>query len=127
MRRARAAGLAWPLPEGLDDAMDACLLPSGQDLPPRVLGPATINEVHPDWLPPSSFGYRVSIVFSDKTSSGATAHEDLVSDSYGFLVGQAEVELDATETSASGSAKPSSSLEQRLVHLLDSRANNFAG
>ena len=36
MRRARAAGLAWPLPEGLDDAMDACLLPSGQDLPPRV-------------------------------------------------------------------------------------------
>ena len=83
--------------------------------------------MHPDWLPPSSFGYRVSIVFSDKTSSGATADEDLVSDSYGFLVGQAEVELDATETSASGSAKPSSSLEQRLVHLLDSRANNFAG
>jgi hypothetical protein len=92
-----------------------------------TLSGVTINEVHPDWLPPSSFGYRISLVLSQKNSSGATANEDLVSDSYGFLVGQAEVELDATETSASGNAKPSASLEQRLVHLVDSRAIKFAG
>ena len=92
-----------------------------------TLSGVTITEVHPNWLPPSSFGYRVSVVLSEKTSSGATGNEDLVVDSYGFLVGQAEVELDATETSASGSAKPSASLEQRLVHLLDSRANKLAG
>jgi hypothetical protein len=42
--------------------------------------------VHPNWLPPSSFGYRISVVLSEKTSSGATVKEDLVSDSYGFLV-----------------------------------------
>jgi hypothetical protein len=92
-----------------------------------TLSGATINEVDPNWLPPSSFGYRVSVVLPEKTSSGATGKEDLVIDSYGFLVAQVEVELDATETSASGSAKPSPSLEQRLVHLLDSRTNKFAG
>ena len=92
-----------------------------------TLSAVTINEVHLNWLPSSSFGYRVSIVLSAKASSGATANEDLSSDSYGFLVGQAEVELDATETSAPGSAKPSSALEQRLVHLLDRRASKFAG
>jgi hypothetical protein len=92
-----------------------------------TLSGVAINEVHPSWLPPSSFGYRISVVLSEKASSGATVKEDLVSDSYGFLVGQAEVELDATESSASGSVKPSPSLEQRLVHLLDGRTNKFAG
>jgi hypothetical protein len=92
-----------------------------------TLSGVTINEVHPNWLPPSSFGYRISVVLSEKASSGTTVKEELVSDSYGFLVGQAEVELDATESSASGSAKPSPSLEQRLVLLLDSRTNKFAG
>ena len=56
-----------------------------------TLSGVTINEVHPNWLPPSSFGYRISVVLSEKASSGTTVKEELVSDSYGFLVGQAEV------------------------------------
>jgi hypothetical protein len=95
--------------------------------PGVTLSKVTISSVHPTWLPPSSFGYRISLVLTGKTSAGATASEDLVSDSYGFLVGQTEVELDASESSASGSAKPGASLEQRLVHLLDMRADRFAG
>lgn len=87
----------------------------------------SIKEVHPGWLPPSSFGYRISLVISGKTSSGATASEDLVSDTYGFLVGQTQVELVANETSPVGSVKPSAALEQRLVHLLETRTNRFAG
>jgi hypothetical protein len=95
--------------------------------PGVTLSKVTISSVHPTWLPPSSFGYRISLVLTGKTSAGASASEDLVSDSYGFLVGQTEVELDASESSASGSAKPGASLEQRLVHLLDMRADRFAG
>jgi hypothetical protein len=87
----------------------------------------TINRVHPSWLPPSSFGYRISLVISGKTSSGATEKEDLVSDTYGFLVGRAQVELVANEISPAGSVKPSATLEKRLVHLLDTRASRYAG
>ncbi len=87
----------------------------------------TITRAHPSWLPPSSFGYRISLVISGKTSSGATEKEDLVSDTYGFLVGRAQVELVANEISRSGSVKPSPTLEKRLVHLLDTRANRYAG
>jgi hypothetical protein len=87
----------------------------------------TITGVHPSWLPPSSFGYRISLVMSGPASSGATVSQDLVSDTYGFLVGQTQVEVVANETSPVGSAKPSATLEQRLVHLLVTRARRFAG
>jgi hypothetical protein len=87
----------------------------------------TVNGVHPGWLPPSSFGYRISLVISGKTSSGATASEDLVSDTYGFLVRQTQIELVANQISPTGSVKPSATLEQRLVHLLVARATRFAG
>jgi hypothetical protein len=87
----------------------------------------TVSEVHPAWLPPASFGYRIGLVISGQTSSGTTASEDLVSDPYGFLVGQTQVELVANEVSPAGSVKPSAALEQRLVHVLVTRASRFAG
>jgi hypothetical protein len=92
-----------------------------------TLSGVTIKEVRPSWLPPSSFAYRISLGVSGKTSSGSRVSFDLVSDTYGFLVGQTEIELDASQSSPSGSAKPSANLEQRLVHLLDGRAAKFAG
>ena len=42
MRRARAAGLSWPLPEGLDGAaLEAALFP-----PPP---PSRVRRLEPDW------------------------------------------------------------------------------
>jgi hypothetical protein len=92
-----------------------------------TLSGITIKQVRPSWLPPSSFGYRISLVVSGKTSSGTSVSVDLVSDTYGFLVGQTEIELDSSQSSAAGSAKPSAGLEQRLMHVLDVRADKFAG
>jgi hypothetical protein len=86
-----------------------------------------IGFLAPDWLPPYSFGYRVRVAVSAKSASGATVTEDLVSDQYGFLVGETEVGLSATQSSPGGFAVPSAALEQRLFRLLQSRADRYAG
>ena len=45
------------------------------------------------------FGYRLTEAISAKAASGATVTEELVSDQYGFLVGQTEVGLSSSQFS----------------------------
>ena len=85
-----------------------------------------IGALAPSWLPSYSFGYRVSEAISAKAASGATVIEDVVSDLYGFLVGETEVGLSASQSSPGGFAVPGASLERRLVRLLQSRADRYA-
>lgn len=92
-----------------------------------TLSGVTINKLHPAWLPPSSFAYRISLTITAKAKGGGTQSVGLVSDNEGFLVGQLEVGLTATEVSTAGNVKPSASLEQRLVNLLHKRADKVAG
>jgi hypothetical protein len=86
-----------------------------------------VGVLGPDWLPPYSFGYRVSVVVSVKAASGATVTEGLVDDEYGFLVGVTEVALSASHFAPGAFAVPSPALEERLVRLVQSRADRYAG
>lgn len=85
-----------------------------------------IGFLAPDWVPPYSFGYRITVVVSVKTASGTTVTEDLVTDEYGFLVGVTELEVSASHFAAGAFAAPSPALEQRLVRLVQSRADRYA-
>ncbi len=85
-----------------------------------------IGALAPSWLPSYSFGYRVSAAISAKSASGTTVTEDVVSDLYGFLVGETEVGLSASQYSPGGFAVPGPALEKRLVRLLQSRADRYA-
>jgi hypothetical protein len=85
-----------------------------------------IGVLAPAWLPSYSFGYRVSAAISAKAASGATVTEDVVSDLYGFLVGETEVGLSLSQSSPGGFVVPGPTLEKRLVRLLQSRADRYA-
>jgi hypothetical protein len=85
-----------------------------------------IGVLAPSWLPPYSFGYRVTGAISAKAASGATITEDLVSDQYGFLVGETEVGLSASQFSPGVLAVPAPAMEKRLIGLLQTRADRYA-
>jgi hypothetical protein len=85
-----------------------------------------IGVLAPSWLPPYSFGYRVTGAISAKAASGATVTEELVSDEYGFLVGDTEVGLSSSQFSPGALAVPVPAIEKRLIGLLQSRADKYA-
>jgi hypothetical protein len=85
-----------------------------------------ISVLAPSWLPPDSFGYRVTGAISAKAASGGTVTEELVSDQYGFLVGQTEVGLSSSQFSPGALVAPAPAMEKRLIGLLESRADKYA-
>lgn len=84
-----------------------------------------VKVLHLRNLPGYSSADRFQVTLTKKTASGESTR-DLVSDQVNLLVGRTEVSLVASQVSVQGFAKPSSSLENRLLGLLVTRTDRFA-
>jgi hypothetical protein len=89
-------------------------LPSG-----TTLTALNLVRLRPANSPPNSFAFRLSVTVSVPNQGNVAINSDTI----GFLVGRAQIELDVTQTGGT----PDPALEQRLLALLVGRAHQPLG